>query len=204
MSTHWTDLFINNTEKFRKLWQYASSNVQQGNGRGKTNLNKELLRACKTITPDEKQEIMERKVDYKMEKRAGTSYQMDEKQYDDHLARIKERPFKVQLRTQKDIKFRKDPEQFEVFYVHQKLIENVLDMNEPLKEFILDSSDFHFDDNWVQMKKDLMIHHTQQITRCEKNSEMEKTTFWESLDSDFIYALSENTTAAPLNDPNKM
>lgn len=49
----------------------------------------------------------------------------------------------------------------------------------------------------------MMIHHSQEITKFEKNDECERSTFWESMDSNTTYALCDESDQLPLNDPNK-
>ena len=102
---------------------------------------------------------------------------MSTEDYNQKLQALNSRPMRVKLRHKKDIKFRKDCENFENFYVHSELLTKVLDNHMPLKAWLLnvfnrlnllriysihvlsqqkefifgaDYTDFQFDKLWLQ------------------------------------------------------
>ena len=68
-----------------------------------------------------------------MEVRRGTGYEMTVEDYNRKLEALNSKPMRIQMRHRRDVKFRKDCENFETFYVHREVVEKVLARHTPLK-----------------------------------------------------------------------
>ena len=167
----------------------------------------ESLNPFKTL--QEVQEYAERKLDYKSESRRGTKRPMSSDQYDKKhqqiLQRLK-RKMRVQFRKDRDIKFRFFTRKFEFFFIYHPLVMEILDENLELKKYILGNSmsDFQFDEQWLTSMQKFMIHHSQQISRCESNEEMDDNSFWELCDEIMKFCFGVGEDDLPLMDPFKM
>lgn len=75
--------------------------------------------------------------DYKTEVRKGTDYELSTDDYNRKFEALNSKRMRVQLRHKKDVKFRKDCENYENFYVHIELLEKTLDNHIPLKAWLL-------------------------------------------------------------------
>ena len=88
------------------------------------------------------------------------------------------------------------------FYQFVYLIQELLDDQENLKEFLYAGHmDFTFSELYLEAKSEFMMYHSKQISRTEKNINIQFDGNWTLLDNIFDYSLSIGDEKCPLRDP---
>ena len=127
-------------------------------------------------------------------------------EYDEKQSKIKNQRLRVQLEPGSDNKFRYHTTKFQTFWVYYPFIQEALDSNLPLKRFVLgdDKDEFKWSPQFMREMREAMVHHKQEVSKAETNSEMTQISIWTLVDSIFEYALINNDDdKLPMSDPMK-
>ena len=202
-----TKKFIKEKAMYNNLWGRCNSNCNPPRSRthNKTFLNKELAKVNKKLGQAEKEELIKRRLKYKMKTWACTAFAMTEDQFQEQLEWFLAHGFKIAFRHTKDIKFRHEPAKYQFFFTYVRLIEQVLNQNIDLKHHIYgdDNDDFIFSELFLESMADFHQFHSRQIARTETFENIKFDSVWTLFQNVEDYTLSSDGRL-PLDDPCKM
>ena len=205
-----TQQFCDEEAVYESIMSNCNTNCTQ---KKKTNLNKELAIEAKKVNEDldYKSEFITEKLKYmgKIWERAGHPMSVDT--YDQKFDWWLVRNLKCKFHHVHDQKFRHSSHKYQTFHTIYPILMNVLNKeeNKSLKDFILGDvrTDFKFTDEYREAKQEFSIYHGQEISRTEKNCNIEFDNFWTCADAVFKYALAcenEEDQRMPARDPFRM
>ena len=189
---------------YNNLWSRANFNCPKA---PKTNLNKELERASNQLDDEGRKVLIRRKLKYLTEMYENSERPLLPEEYEKKLEALSSRWFRIQFLHIVDTKFRHMTSKFLFFYQNLPLIEDVLDKSPNLKEFVYGPKykDFKFSELFIEAYAEFNQYHSMQISRAEKNSNIEFDTPWDLMREINNFCLGlEKDERLPLRDPPKV
>ena len=132
---------------------------------------------------------------------------ISEEEYERKYYWLMKNGFKLVFVHQTDIKFRFQTDKWYFFHTIVHLIEELLDKNENLKERIYgeSNSDFKFDENFLEAKSKFYMHYSRQISRTEKNANLEFDSIWTLVTNIFKFSFGkDDDKCLPLRSADQM
>ena len=190
-------------EMYNNLWSKADFNCKTS---PKTNINKELERENQTLTNEERQVFIVRKLTYLFEMYDKTAFPWTEEQFDEKLKQAYGRWCRIQFQHMQDNKFRHGPSKWLFVWEFLPLIMEIMEKKPNLKEFVFgeENMNFQFSDLYLEAKNQFNQYHMTQITRTEMHINIEFDSIWTIFTEIYKYVLgTQDDKTIPLNDPFK-
>ena len=147
----------------------------------------------KTLTFDDKEELIVRKLNYKTKMWSKTDYPFTEDDFQKQLDWLLSHGFqRIAFTHLSDKKFRHEPQKYLFLFTFVKKIESVLDENITLKKHVLDDDNvnFHFSDLFLEGQSEFYQFHHRQISRTEKMENIQFDSFFSLFENLVDYALN--------------
>ena len=203
MSDSRTKTFILNEKLYNEVWAKCNTNCKRGI---KTNLNKEMGREYRQMSQADKDAIIERLLDYQQKMYDNTDHKLSTEAYDRKKKWYQKHGFQTQFTRTSDHKFRHSTTKWAFFHANLPLIQAALNKHPQLKEYIYgaENMDFKFDPDYIEAKSELMQYHQLQVTRVERNENINFNSSWDTWEQIMTYALSSDDAKQPIRDPFRM
>ena len=187
-----TEQFCKEEEVYARIYSKCNAKCPK---KKITTLNKEMAIEAKEVNRllDYKEAFITAKLDYLYKIWQNSDFPMSRRTYEDKFKWFLAHDMKCTFGHVDDHKFRHSSQKYQTFHCNYQILMNVLNKeeNSSLKEFIMGPAgmDFKFTETYKEGKQEFSIYHYRQITRTEKNSNIEYENVFTSIDEAMKYSL---------------